>query len=170
MPNIINNKKILLWRDKYVKLLITIAKINIIMSKLTEWLQILGLMAFAYFMLLQNRSQSELVDRWMFEIKIAPLIAIAAFGVTSFFWPHIVFISHIVLITRFSRRFIRCSQFCIEHLRLMIVRKRRPKFRNKFSRQEPICVPREWHSRSNNACVCVRAIRAELPNINSIRK
>lgn len=52
------------------------------MSKLTEWLLVLNLLVAIYIMLIMNPLKSSIINEWMFEIQISPIILIAAFGVS----------------------------------------------------------------------------------------
>lgn len=51
------------------------------MTKLTEWLFVLSVFLFAYMAIITKQIQSGVIDNWMFEIKIAPVILVLMFGV-----------------------------------------------------------------------------------------
>lgn len=48
-----------------------------------EWLFVLSVLLVGYIAIVTKQIQSGVFDNWMFEIKIAPLFFIVAFGVSN---------------------------------------------------------------------------------------
>lgn len=53
------------------------------MTKLMEWLFVLSVFLVAYVAIVTKQVQSGILDNWMFEIKLAPLVLILMFGVNN---------------------------------------------------------------------------------------
>lgn len=53
------------------------------MTKLLEWLSVLTIMLAIYFPIVTRQIKSDLLEKWMFEIQILPIIAAAIFGVSK---------------------------------------------------------------------------------------
>lgn len=54
------------------------------MTKLMEWLAVLAALLAIYVPLVTRQIKTELTEAWMFEIQIAPIIAVGLFGVSGF--------------------------------------------------------------------------------------
>lgn len=53
------------------------------MTKLMEWLFVLSVFLVAYIAIVTKQIQSGILDDWMFEIKLAPVVLIIMFGVNT---------------------------------------------------------------------------------------
>lgn len=52
------------------------------MTKLMEWLSVLAALLAIYLTIVTRQIKSDLLEKWMFEIQIFPIIAIGLFGVS----------------------------------------------------------------------------------------
>lgn len=52
------------------------------MTKLMEWLTVLVVFLSVYLSIITGQIKSELLDKWMFQIQIFPIVAIGLFGVS----------------------------------------------------------------------------------------
>ncbi len=53
------------------------------MTKLMEWVFVLSIFLVGYIAIITKQIQSGILDHWMFEIKIAPVVLILMFGVSE---------------------------------------------------------------------------------------
>lgn len=61
------------------------------MTKLMEWLFVLSVFLVAYIAIVTKQIQSGILDNWMFEIKLAPVILVILFGVNELIPSLIIF-------------------------------------------------------------------------------
>lgn len=52
------------------------------MTKLLEWLSVFVVLSSAYLVIVTRQIQSKLLDEWMLQITVLPIIAVALFGVS----------------------------------------------------------------------------------------
>lgn len=53
------------------------------MTKLMEWLAVIGALLGIYVSLVTRQIKTDLTEAWMFQIQIAPIIAVGLFGVSK---------------------------------------------------------------------------------------
>lgn len=76
------------------------------MTKLMEWLAGLAVLLAIYVALVTRQIKTDLTEAWMFEIQIAPIVAVALFGVSDFTNLFYIIIANCILGARFNAIFL----------------------------------------------------------------